>query len=87
VSSLDVGDDGDVRWSDAVGTYLCAFIYYASMVEMSRETPAGRRDTAFMHVPMLTGEEELQMGVDITVELVQSLVDTWRAQRAGEVSG
>ncbi|KAF2439883.1 peptidase C15, pyroglutamyl peptidase I-like protein [Karstenula rhodostoma CBS 690.94] len=86
VSSSDVDDDGDVRWSDNVGTYLCAFIYYTSMVEMSRETQGGRRDTAFMHVPMLTEDAEFQMGVDITVELVQSLVDTWRAQRAAEES-
>ncbi|OAG02304.1 peptidase C15, pyroglutamyl peptidase I-like protein [Paraphaeosphaeria sporulosa] len=83
-SILNIDDDGDVRWSDNVGTYLCAFIYYASMVEMSRETVGGRRDTAFMHVPMLRSEAELQMGVNITVELVQSLVDTWRAQRAAE---
>ena len=37
-----------------------------------------------MHVPLLEGEAEIQMGVDITVELVQSLVETWRAQRAEE---
>jgi pyroglutamyl-peptidase len=36
---------------------------------------------------LLAGEEELQMGVNITVELVQSLVETWRADRAAEVSG
>lgn len=81
-SASDIDDDGDVRWSDNVGTYLCAFIYYTSLVEMSRGTEGGRRDTAFMHVPMLTEEAELQMGVDITLELVQSLVETWRAQRA-----
>jgi hypothetical protein len=33
---------------------------------------------------MLVSEEELQMGVDITVELIQSLVGTWRDQRAAE---
>lgn len=71
----------DVRWSDAVGNYLCGFIYYAGMVQMSRTSEAKKRDTAFMHVPMLESEEELEMGVDIAVELVQSLVQTWRAQR------
>ncbi|KAJ4299968.1 hypothetical protein N0V90_005216 [Kalmusia sp. IMI 367209] len=81
VHSLE-GDD--VRWSDNVGVYLCGFIYYTSMVEMSRETVGQRRDTAFMHVPMLSSEEELDMGVAITTELVQSLVETWRAQREGE---
>ncbi|KAK3215492.1 hypothetical protein GRF29_8g166912 [Pseudopithomyces chartarum] len=84
LSSFEGDDDDDVRWSDNVGTYLCAFIYYTSMVEMSRETVGHRRDTAFMHVPLLVSEEELQMGVDITVELIQSLVGTWRDQRAAE---
>lgn len=47
LSSFEGDDDDDVRWSDNVGTYLCAFIYYTSMVEMSRETVGHRRDTAF----------------------------------------
>lgn len=70
----------DVRWSDAVGTYLCAFIYYADMVEMSRNGKAKRRDVSFMHVPLLTTEEELGVGVEVTVELIQALVGSWRAQ-------
>ena len=45
MSTRDDGDD--VRWSDNVGTYLCAFIYYTSMVEMERGTEGQRRDTAF----------------------------------------
>ena len=53
------------------------------MVEMSRSSVAKQRDTAFMHVPLLQEEEELQLGVDVTIELVQSLVASWRAQRAG----
>ncbi|KAF1979034.1 peptidase C15, pyroglutamyl peptidase I-like protein [Bimuria novae-zelandiae CBS 107.79] len=74
-------DDDEVRLSDNVGTYLCAFIYYTSMVEMGKER--GQRDTAFMHVPLLLGEEEVQFGVEVTVELIQSLVSSWRAERAG----
>lgn len=76
----------DVRWSDDVGTYLCAFIYYTSMVEMSRSSAGKRRDTAFMHVPNLQTQEEIDMGVEITIELVQSLVESWREQRAAEGS-
>lgn len=44
MGTRDGGDD--VRWSDNVGTYLCAFIYYTSMVEMERVV-GKRRDTAF----------------------------------------
>jgi len=73
-------DSDEVRWSDAVGAYLCAFIYYADMVEMSRNGKARRRDVSFMHVPMLTSEEELDVGVEVTIELVQALVGSWREQ-------
>ncbi|KAF2678872.1 peptidase C15, pyroglutamyl peptidase I-like protein [Lentithecium fluviatile CBS 122367] len=73
-------DSDEVRWSDAVGSYLCAFIYYADMVEMSRNGKAQRRDVSFMHVPMLESEEELSVGVDVTIELVQALVRSWREQ-------
>jgi pyroglutamyl-peptidase len=70
----------EVRWSDAVGSYLCGFIYYADMVESSRNGKAKRRDVSFMHVPMLQSEEELSVGVEVTVELVQALVGSWREQ-------
>ncbi|KAF1954987.1 peptidase C15, pyroglutamyl peptidase I-like protein [Byssothecium circinans] len=78
--------DDPVRWSDAVGTYLCGFIFYAGMVQKTRtgmgaDGVAKKRDVAFMHVPMLKTEEELNFGRDVTVELVQSLVGSWRAQR------
>jgi len=70
-----------VEWSDAVGTYLCGFIYYADLVEMGKNGKNKKRDVSFMHVPYLRSEEELQIGVDVAKELVQSLVKTWRAQR------
>jgi pyroglutamyl-peptidase len=70
----------DVRWSDAVGEYLCAFIYYADMVEMSRNGKAKRRDVSFMHVPLLLSEDELNVGVKVTVDLIQALVGSWREQ-------
>jgi pyroglutamyl-peptidase len=70
----------DVRWSDAVGSYLCAFIYYADMVEMSKHGKAKKRDVSFMHVPLLLSKEELDVGVQVTIELVQALVGTWRKQ-------
>lgn len=72
----------DVRWSDAVGSYLCAFIYYADMVQMSKVSKDKKRDVAFMHVPLLEGEEELELGVEVASALIQALVATWRAQRA-----
>jgi len=76
----EVGTE-DVRWSDAVGTYLCGFIYFTDLVEMGKNGKNKKRDVSFMHVPYLRSEEELKVGVDVAKELVQSLVKTWRAQR------
>ncbi|PSN64981.1 peptidase C15, pyroglutamyl peptidase I-like protein [Corynespora cassiicola Philippines] len=73
--------DDEVRWSDAVGIYLCGFIYYAALAEAETAGKSGDRDVAFMHVPMLRGEEEISLGVDVTVELIHSLVETWREGR------
>jgi hypothetical protein len=77
---LDEFHTDDVRWSDAVGEYLCAFIYYADMVEMSRNGKAKRRDVSFMHVPLLLSNEELSVGVEVTMDLIQALVGNWREQ-------
>ncbi|KAF2469054.1 peptidase C15, pyroglutamyl peptidase I-like protein [Lindgomyces ingoldianus] len=65
----------DVRWSDNVGTYLCGFIYFTDMVEMGK---AGKRNVAFMHVPMLEDEEEITTGVEVTVALVKAIVESWK---------
>ncbi|KAH7120891.1 hypothetical protein B0J11DRAFT_438774 [Dendryphion nanum] len=74
----------DVKWSDAVGSYLCGFIYYASMVEMGKHRGSEGLDVAFMHVPSLDTDEQVQAGVDVTIALVQSLVETWRAKKGGK---
>lgn len=78
----DVMDTDDVRWSDEIGNYLCGFIYYTDLVEMKKHGKNKKRDVAFMHVPSLNTEEELQMGVDVAVELVKAMVQTWREQKA-----
>ena len=66
----------DVRMSDDVGTFVCGFIYYVSLLEMQRRT--GRRDVVFLHVPMLRGEEEVGVGVEVLKALVAALVEGWR---------
>ncbi len=68
----------DVRWSDDVGFYLCGFIYYTGLAELGKTRP---RDVAFMHVPNLQGDDEIATGVDVTIELINSLVESWREGR------
>ncbi|OAG11735.1 uncharacterized protein CC84DRAFT_1159195 [Paraphaeosphaeria sporulosa] len=68
----------DVRLSDDVGTYVCGLIYFSSLVEMQKRT--GNRDVVFFHVPQLTGGGEVDVGIEVTKELVVALVDVWEAR-------
>ncbi|RYP59124.1 hypothetical protein DL769_008672 [Monosporascus sp. CRB-8-3] len=74
-SALEDAVTDDVRWSDAVGFYLCGFIYYTGLVERSKTVA---RDVVFMHVPYLNTEDQYATGVEVTIELINSLVESWR---------
>lgn len=62
----------EVRLSDDVGTYVCGFNYYISMLEMQNRT--GKRNVIFFHVPKLEKEPEVDIGVKVTQELIKALV-------------
>lgn len=68
----------DVRLSDDVGTYVCGLIYFSSLVEMQKQT--GSRDVVFFHVPQLNGKSEIDVGIEVTKELVVALVDVREAR-------
>lgn len=74
-ATLDQAATDDVRWSDEVGFYLCGFIYYTGLAEVGKTRA---RDLVFMHVPNLLSDEEIAMGVEVTTELINSLVESWR---------
>jgi pyroglutamyl-peptidase len=63
----------DVRLSDDVGTYVCGFQYYVSMLETQKRS--GRRDVVFFHVPKLEGDAQVNVGVKVAEELVKALVE------------
>ncbi|KAK7942662.1 peptidase C15- pyroglutamyl peptidase I-like protein [Apiospora aurea] len=63
----------DVRLSDDVGTYVCGFMYYLSLLEMGKK--GKRRNTVFFHVPRLGTEDVVDIGVKVTESLMQALVD------------
>ncbi|RYP09081.1 hypothetical protein DL764_001502 [Monosporascus ibericus] len=77
-SAVEDAATDDVRWSDEVGFYLCGFIYYTGLVEKSK---TGLRDVVFMHVPYLDTEDQCAMGVEVTIELINSLVESWRERQ------
>ncbi|KAH7412041.1 hypothetical protein DE146DRAFT_263705 [Phaeosphaeria sp. MPI-PUGE-AT-0046c] len=66
----------EVRSSDDVGTYVCGFQYYSSMLQTHHAT--GRRDIVFLHLPKLESTEELEIGRKVTEELVKILVKVRR---------
>lgn len=66
----------DVRVTDDVGNYVCGLLYYASLAELEEQNP-GKMDAVFLHVPMLSGEEELERGVSVVSALIRALAETW----------
>jgi pyroglutamyl-peptidase len=62
----------DVRLSDDVGTYVCGFQYYASMLEAGKRT--GKRDVVFLHMPKLETKDEERLGIRVVTELIKALV-------------
>lgn len=65
--------DVDFRLSNDVGTYVCGFIYYLSLLEMEKK--GKKRNTVFFHVPPLGTKDEVNIGVKVTEHLVQALAD------------
>jgi pyroglutamyl-peptidase len=65
--------EASVRLSDDVGTYVCGFIYYVSMLEMQKRK--GSRDVVFLHVPQLEKDDKVQAGVRVVENLIRELVN------------
>lgn len=70
----------DVRATDDVGNYVCGFLFYASLAELERRSP-GKRNVVFLHVPMLSGEDEVAIGVATVSALIQALGEYWARQQ------
>lgn len=66
----------DVRLSDDMGSYVCGFNYFISLLKMQNRT--GGRDVVFFQVPQLETEEEICTGVRVTEELIKALVAVWQ---------
>lgn len=66
----------DVRLSDDVGTYVCGFQYYVSMLQATKKT--GKRDVVFFHVPKLESQAQVSIGIKVTEELIRALIAVQR---------
>lgn len=66
----------ELKASDDVGSYVCGFVYYASLEYFWRKNGGlGKRNVVFLHVPPLK-EDEIGKGVEIVVALIKALVES-----------
>ncbi|KAK8035541.1 hypothetical protein PG993_010536 [Apiospora rasikravindrae] len=75
----------EVRHTDDVGSYVCGLVYYATLAELVRiteerttaEATPGKKNVegraVFLHVPLLLGEEQLEMGYGVVMALIKAL--------------
>jgi pyroglutamyl-peptidase len=69
----------DVRISEDAGRYLCDFIYYSSLAELTKRGEEKR--VLFLHVPVDSDGAAIERGVDVTVELIRSMVQSSRMKK------
>ncbi|KAF2084572.1 peptidase C15, pyroglutamyl peptidase I-like protein [Saccharata proteae CBS 121410] len=79
------GEGGvEIRASDDVGSFLCGFVYFASLAwfwKRGWEEAVEDRPVIFLHVPDCPGEKEIEQGVLVTEALIRALVESWLAGR------
>lgn len=64
----------DLRISENAGHYLCDFIYYSSLAYL---TSRGRpRKVVFLHVPSDAGDEAIETGRELVLQLIRSMVES-----------
>ena len=87
--ATSAGFAADCRESTDAGHYLCDYIYFSSLAWFARvnghmeEGKASDRPVLFLHVPPDSDEEMLRKGLDVTVGLIEAMVDTWASPPNG----
>ncbi|KAF2748294.1 peptidase C15, pyroglutamyl peptidase I-like protein [Sporormia fimetaria CBS 119925] len=71
----EVEVDVDVRVTDDVGNFTCGFIYFVSLREMRKRGKEGM--SVFCHLPLLEGDDEIRVGVEVVEEVVRGLGEAW----------
>ena len=68
------GKGVELMVSDDVGSYVCGFVYYASLEYFWEK--GGDRPAVFMHVPPLPGKDDLAKGKRVTLALITAIAET-----------
>lgn len=61
-----------MRISEDAGRYLCDFMFYSSLAELTKRDE--RKRVLFFHVPVEADDEHVKKGVDIACELIRAVV-------------
>jgi pyroglutamyl-peptidase len=63
--------------TDDVGSFVCGFIYYQSLLCMHATKPGFEHPVLFLHVPILDSAERLDMGTRVTIALLKALSESY----------
>ncbi|KAI0998825.1 hypothetical protein K3495_g9371 [Podosphaera aphanis] len=90
-SDLDIDDvwkrwktslmSADLRVSDDPGRYLCDFIYYSSLAYLAQSSR--KKLVTFLHVPPHADETAISFGTEVTIKLIQAMVQSEIVKRKG----
>jgi pyroglutamyl-peptidase len=69
------GKGVDLRISNDVGSYVCGFVYYASL-EYFWKKGGGNMPAVFLHVPSLSGKEDIAKGEKATLALIRAISES-----------
>lgn len=72
---LSEGGGAEVRGTDDVGEFLCGFIYLNSLLLKSD------RRVLFLHVPQCSTEGEVEIGKEVTENLIRAMVASYLAEK------
>ncbi|SZF02946.1 unnamed protein product [Blumeria hordei] len=61
----------DVRVSEDAGRYLCNFIYYSSLAQLTKSKKP--KKVVFLHVPNKIDTASIEIGVTVTTQLIRAI--------------
>ena len=69
----------DLRISEDAGRYLCDYIYFSSLAHL--EKAGEEKRVLFLHVPSDSSERSIEIGRELVLQLVRSVVESEMVRR------
>ncbi|KAH8675354.1 putative pyroglutamyl peptidase type I [Xylariales sp. PMI_506] len=74
VGRSPIKENATLRISEDPGRYLCDFIYFSSLAHLWKQNRA--RKVVFFHVPATNGQEHVETGTELLLQLIRSIVES-----------